>query len=261
MGKAPALFLCHSTPIFAIEENATTEFWERLSQLLPEQPKMLLCISAHWETETPQLSDSRTIQHDFRGFPEELYHIGWRLPENGEQTAWLLERLQAQGIDIRQPAERPLDHGVWVPLKRAWPTPPFPVLQLSVCPEKGCAWHVELGRRLAPLRDEGVLIVTSGVITHNLHRLEWQAEDNEPADWAAHFMHAVAAAVKRHDIEALCDPWQLPDGEQAVPTLEHYLPLLVLMGLAGEETPRLLHEGWRYGTLALHSYGVGMTQP
>lgn len=254
-----ALFLAHGAPTFALEDNATTRFWVGLPDLLPEQPKAILCLSGHWETAESELSGSTAIQHDYYGFPAELYRLDWPLLSDEETVAWLQAELARLGIEATS-KNRPIDHGVWVPLKAAWPEPPFPVFQLSLCPGKGTHWHVELGRKLAPLREAGILVIGSGGICHNLGRIDWRAQENKATDWAAEFMQSIEEAIARKDIQALCEPEQLPHGREAVPTLDHYLPFLAILGMAGEARLTQLHAGWGFGSLAMHSYGLGMEQ-
>lgn len=257
--RQPALFLSHGAPTFMLEDNATTRFWHSLPGLLPGKPRAVLCISAHWDA--PQLRISGTlgrsgIQHDFYGFPKELYDISWYQHGDAATSACLLKRLHESGVSVVEES-RPVDHGVWVPLKTAWPVPDFPVYQLSLSLAQGLDSHWELGRRLQVLRDEGVLIIGSGGITHNLRALEWKAAEDSAVPWAADFVDAVELAIDRNDRDALCNPWQFPHGKECHPTVEHYVPLLVALGAADGEPVRKLHRSWRYGSFALHAYGAG----
>ena len=243
-----------------VGDQPVRRFWQQLPESLPRQPRAVLCLSAHWLTTAPCLAgDVATpwIQHDFHGFPETLYRIRWPLTGAPETARWLKSRLERHLAAFYEQPERPFDHGVWVPLIHAWPKPEFPVYQLSLCPERGAQWHLELGRRLAPLREDGVLIIGSGGIVHNLGRIDWQAKRGHPAPWAAAFMAAVEAALLHRDFDALCDPWSLPHGHDCVPTIEHFLPLLVALGtcLEGQQV-RPLYKDWEYGSLALHSHAV-----
>jgi len=258
--RLPALFLAHGAPTTLLEVGPVTGLWQGLPQRLTATPRAILCLSAHWESERPLFSggsEGSTIQYDFYGFPEALYQRQWRLPSDPATADWLQQRL---GDLLEQPPERvvrPLDHGVWVPLSHAWPVPPMPVFQLSLCPNRGAGWHIDLGRRLSPLRDQGVLIVGSGGITHNLRELDWQAVPGDPVDWAAEFMAEVDSALAVGDLAALGDPWQLPHGQRNVPTMEHYLPLLVIAGIDPGRPLQPILEHWCYGTLAMHSYAIG----
>ncbi len=256
----PTLFLSHGAPTIMLEENSTTDFWRSLPGLLPAKPRALLCVSAHWDM--PQYSISGTqgpagIQHDFYGFPQALYDIKWRENEDKDTAAWMLKRLGELKVDVVE-AKRPLDHGVWVPLKTAWPLPDFPVYQLSLSLSLGLEHLWETAQRLQDLRDEGVLFVGSGGITHNLSALDWQAVEGEAVPWASAFVAAVDEAIAAHNREKLCKPWQLPYGKECHPTLEHYAPLLFTLGAANGEQISVLHRAWMYGTFALHAYGTGL---
>jgi len=272
----PVLFLSHGPPTLALAEEpalaagaaaqpapqaergaggaATVAHWRALPGLLPRVPEAILAVSAHWDAPTPRLSGGvphPRIQHDFFGFPAPLYKVTWPVRGSAE---WA-ERITAVfGKGLQTDRARPLDHGVWVPLRHAWPRGEVPVLQLSLSTGRGGEWHLELGRRLAPLRDEGVLILASGGITHNLARVAPGAPDGAAAPWAESFVAAAEAALARGDTQALADPWKhLPHGRDAHPTLEHYFPLLVAVGAAGGTlTP--IHRAWTLQTLALHSY-------
>lgn len=258
--RQPALFLSHGAPTFMLEENATTRFWAGLPALVPEKPRAVLCISAHWDETQLRISGTSGkpgIQHDFYGFPKALYEINWEEHEDKETAAWLTQRLRDLQVDVVAD-NRPKDHGVWVPLKTIWPVPRFPVYQLSLTLAQGLDAHWALGQRLRILRDEGVLIIGSGGITHNLRALDWHAPDETAVPWAAAFVDAVEQAISRNDREALCKPWQLPYGKECHPTVEHYAPLLVTLGAADGEDMQALHRAWMYGTFALNAYGAGL---
>jgi len=254
----PALFISHGPPTFALEDNATVRHWASIPERLPAVPKAILCVSAHWDTPGPRIAggtEHPPIQHDFYGFPPELYHVTWPLRGSGDWAEHVADVFGDHSPDgLMAEPERPLDHGLWVPLRAAWPKPEVPVLQVSLSTARGGAWHLEMGRRLAPLREEGVLIVGSGGITHNLRRLAMGAPEGTAAPWAEAFVAAVEGALKTGDEAALCDPWGLPHGKDSHPTLEHYYPLLVALGAAGHEGLTPVHRGWTAGTLGLHTY-------
>lgn len=258
--RQPTLFLSHGAPSFLLEESATTRFWQSLPALLPATPRAVLCVSAHWDAAQPSISGTLGkvgIQHDFYGFPRELYDITWDEHEGAETSAWLLQRLGELQVEVAE-ENRPLDHGVWVPLKTAWPKPDFPVYQLSLSLAQGLDSHWIQGQKLRALRDDGVLIIGSGGITHNLRALEWNAAEESTAPWAAAFVEAVEQAIAGISREALCQPWQFPYGRECHPTIEHYAPLLVVMGAATGEPVKALHRSWRYGNFALNAYGAGL---
>lgn len=255
------LFFSHGPPTYATAENPTVRHWRGVPDLLPDVPRAILCISAHWDSTEPRLAggvDRPAIQHDFSGFPAELYRIGWEVKGSPKWAARVLELFHADPdpmFPLVEDLDRPLDHGVWVPLRAAWPGGDIPVLQLSVSTQRDGVWHLDLGRRLAPLRREGVLIVASGGITHNLNRLNWTAPDGDAAPWAAAFITAFEEALAAHDLTRLANPWSFPNGAECHPTLEHYLPMLVALGAAdGPLAP--IHRGWTMNSLALHTYAA-----
>lgn len=258
--RQPALFLSHGAPTFMMEENVTTRFWQILPALLPEPPRAILCVSAHWDAAQLRISGTlgkAGIQHDFYGFPKALYEIRWDEHQDATTSAWLISRLRELDVQVTE-ENRPQDHGLWVPLKTAWPNPVFPLYQLSLCLSQGLDAHWDIGRRLQSLREDGVLIIGSGGITHNLGALEWQAPVGEAVPWAAAFVDAVELAIASNEREALCNPWLFPYGHECHPTLEHYAPLLVALGAADGEPVRALHRSWMYGTFALNAYVAGL---
>jgi len=254
----PTAFISHGSPAFALADLPVTRFWESLPQVLSPLPQALLCVSAHWDTGAPTLAGiaaPRRIQHDYYGFPPPLYTLTW--PDtagSGQAVAEAVrETLAAAGLAVALEDQRPLDHGVWIPLRRAWPSPPVPVLQLSLCTHRGADWHWQLGEALAPLRKQGIWLLGSGGPVHNLARLEWARVDAPPPLWASEFMAALEPALLARDRAVLCRPWALPNGREAVPTAEHYLPLLVALAAAGNGI-EILHESWTHGSLACHAY-------
>ena len=258
--RQPAIFLSHGAPTIMLEENATTRFWQSLPGLLPGKPRAVLCVSAHWDR--PQLGISGTlgavgIQHDFYGFPQALYDITWKEHEDKETAAWLLKRLHELNVTVQE-ENWPKDHGVWVPLKKAWPSADIPVYQLSLTMNDGLDSHWESGHSLSALRDEGVLIVGSGGITHNLRMLDWQATESEVAPWAKKFVEEVELAIAKQDRAALSDPWQFSYGKECHPTTEHYAPLLFTLGAAHGEPIKVMHRAWMYGTFSLNAYAAGL---
>jgi len=251
----PTWFLSHGAPSHLLEDGPPRSLWAALPRHLPQPPRALLCLSAHWQHPSPILATGTAIQYDFHGFPEPLYRIRWPLRDDPDTAAWLRERLHDHLGTVAEDPQRLLDHGVWVPLLPAWPTPPFPIYQLTLPLDARAAW--DLGRRLAPLRAEGVLLVGSGGLTHNLRRLDWTAPPGHAEPWAAAFVAAVESALAANDPSPLLSPWDLPHGRDAHPTLEHYLPLLTALGAAAGEpfTPLLRH--FAFATLALHGYAFG----
>ncbi len=258
MPTMPTWFLAHGAPSHLLDQRVRG-LWTRLPATLPRAPRALLAISAHWRHPRPAVSRARELQYDFYGFPKSLYRQRWPLPRpDDDPTAQALIRRLHALLEPLEETDRPLDHGVWVPLKAAWPRPPFPVLQLSLPASDDPHVHWELGRQLAPLRREGVLLVASGGLVHNLARLRLDAPPTPVEPWAEAFMNALEAALMSGRTAALHHPHRLPHGALAVPTWEHYLPLLVALGAAHGEPVRPLLRAWDFGHLALHSYACGV---
>ncbi len=227
--RMPVLFVGHGNPMNAIEQNAFHQSWEKLGQALP-RPGAVLCISAHWETDgvaVTAASRPETI-HDFYGFPRALFDVQYPAPgEPGlaRRTAALLA-----DYDVRLDAERGLDHGVWSVLAPMYPEADIPVVQLSLDSRRPGDFHYRLGKALGPLRDEGVLIVASGNIVHNLRLLNYR--DPTPPAWALEADAAIRSRIGARDHDALINYEALgPAVKQGIPTNEHYLPLLYALGL------------------------------
>lgn len=233
----PVLFVGHGTPMNAIEDNAFSRGWERVARTLPK-PNAIVCISAHWETEGMQVTAMkrpRTI-HDFGGFPPELYQVQYPAPGSPE-----LARRVAGLVGAQLDESWGLDHGCWVVMLRMFPNADIPAVQLSLDYGAEPKRHFEVGAQLMALRSEGVLVVASGNIVHNLGLVEVRSEDfNEPFgfDWAieADRRFRTLAEKRRYtelfDYQSLGRPAQL-----AVPTPEHYVPMLYALALRGEDEP------------------------
>ena len=215
-------------------------------------------VSAHWETSIPMLTGSRAPEtiHDFGGFPEALYAIRYPAPGAPEVAARAVALLKQEGIAAGIDGCRGLDHGAWVPLLRMFPAADVPVLELSVQTALGAAHHLRVGRALAPLADEGVLIVASGHATHNLR--DWMAnrQGGEPLPYAQAFAGWLHDRLASHDMQALAEYRErAPGAARAHPTEEHLLPLFVALGAAGESAvPETLLRAFEGSALALDSY-------
>jgi 4,5-DOPA dioxygenase extradiol len=255
--KMPAAFIGHGNPMNALETNRYTEAWRSFGESVP-RPRAILVVSAHWYTNATAVTvmpRPRTI-HDFFGFPQELFDVEYPapgLPELSDQVAdvvkpaWVGRDIDSWGID----------HGTWSVLVHAFPDASIPVVQLSINAEKPMDYHLELGRKLAPLRDDGVLIVGSGNIVHNLGAVDFLRPDSG-YDWAYSF--------DQHAKEILLDdPTGVTDLDadrffaDAVPTPDHFLPLLYFAGLAGDtdQPVDLLVDGHAAGSISMASYTLG----
>jgi len=255
--RLPTLFLSHGSPMHAVEPGAAGRAWAELGRTLP-RPRAVLMVSAHWESSVPMLSGNphpATI-HDFGGFPPELYRLHYAAPGAPEVAARGVALLKAADITAGVDGCRGLDHGAWVPLSWMYPEADVPVVQLSVQPELGPAHHVRLGRALASLTTEGVLIVGSGHTTHNLRDWITNPRRHEPLRYAQDFAHWLHARLDARDTEALIAYRErAPEAARAHPTEEHFLPLFVAWGAAGDDaTPALIIDGFEHGALALDSY-------
>lgn len=257
---APSLFVSHGAPTLAIEQNETVEFLKRLGRELP-RPEAILCISAHWNTDVPTVSAAERPEtiHDFGGFPEELFRMRYTAPGAPSIAGRVRELLEGAGHESTVAPERGLDHGAWVPLKLIYPEADVPVTQLSVQPSLGPEHHFRLGRALAPLREEGVLILATGSATHNLSRI---GRGEVPPVWAKEFDEWLYRKITDGALEELLDYRRFaPHASVAHPTDVHLLPLFVAMGAgADSETQargRALHRGWTWASLSMAAYGFG----
>lgn len=231
MSASPVLFVGHGSPMNAIEDNVWSRAWRALGERLP-RPPAILCVSAHWETPGPWLTGSATPPtiHDFGGFPPALHRVQWPAPGDPALAARAAELL-GEDAGARIDPQRGLDHGAWGVLMPMYPQADVPVVQLGIDPRRPGNWHVALARRLAPLRDEGIMVVASGDIVHNLRLFDWR--DPSPLPWALRFRDRVNALVRDGDLAALADwPALGEDARLSIPTPEHYIPLLYALALA-----------------------------
>lgn len=228
--RLPAIFFGHGNPMNALAENSYTEAWSAIGASMP-RPRGIVCISAHWyvpQTAVTMAAHPRTI-HDFGGFPKELFAVRYPAPGSAplaERVAQLLE-----GTPVERDSTWGLDHGAWSVLVHAFPDAGVPVVQLSIDERQTPDVHYALGRRLAPLRDEGILIAGSGNVVHNLHAYAWGRHPAQPFDWALSFEETVRSQILAGDDAPLVAYDALGrDAELSVPTPDHYLPLLYVLG-------------------------------
>jgi 4,5-DOPA dioxygenase extradiol len=256
MTRMPALFIGHGSPMNTLELNDFTRSWRIMGERLP-RPRALLVVSAHWfigATAVTAMARPRTI-HDFYGFPEELFAFDYPAagaPDLAEEVAEIVKPTW-MGLDRDQWG---IDHGAWSVLAHLYPKADIPVVQLSINALKPLDYHVELGARLSALRDRGVMILASGNVVHNLRLIEW-GRPNHGFDWAHRFDDAVVEhlAASPADVLAVADH---PDYARAVPTPDHFIPLLYLCGLAAEDgSARALLRGYALGSISMTCYGLG----
>jgi 4,5-DOPA dioxygenase extradiol len=226
----PAIFFGHGNPMNAVSHNAYTDAWRAIGERTP-RPRAILSISAHWFVPGVGVTVStapRTI-HDFGGFPRELYQVQYPAPGDPELARRVQQMLAP--LPVVLDSSWGLDHGTWSVLTHVYPAADVPIVQLSIDESQPAAFHFEIGRRLAPLRDEGVLIAGSGNIVHNLQAYAWGRHAQEPYDWAIRFDARARDLLKGGDDKALVAYDRLGrDALLSIPTPDHYLPLLYTLG-------------------------------
>ncbi|WP_079432797.1 class III extradiol ring-cleavage dioxygenase [Zoogloea sp. LCSB751] len=254
--RQPVLFVSHGAPDVLLNPGATVHLWERLGADLPH-PRAVLVISAHWAARQPTVSTAATPEtiHDFGGFPPALYAMEYPAPGAPDVAARVRELLAGAGLPIEEVPDRGLDHGAWIPLKAMYPQADIPVVQLALQPYAGTDWHRRLGVALRPLRDEGVLILASGAVTHNFGWLTW-GTNSAVVPQAQAFADWLGEALSRDDRPALLDYRRVaPHGADAHPSEEHLLPLFVALGAADkDEIPLRMEPEYTYGGLAMDAY-------
>jgi len=251
----PSIFVSHGAPTLSLDPGETGAFWERLAKNLP-RPKAVLCVSAHWMTDEPEVSapERNETIHDFYGFPEPLYRLTYPAPGAPALAARVTALLGDAGVPITIDRSRGLDHGAWVPLRIMYPAADIPTSQLSIQLRRDAAWHHRVGAALAPLRDEGVLVLASGGAVHNLRGLAWQG--GPAAEWARQFDDWLAAALAEGQMAELLD-WtrRAPHAREAQPSPDHFLPLFVALGAAGAGARgERLHQGFTLGSLSMAAF-------
>jgi 4,5-DOPA dioxygenase extradiol len=255
--KMPVLFVSHGAPTLPLEPGETGAAWRKLGEQMPK-PSAILVISAHWESRIPTVS--RAVQpetiHDFSGFPAELYKLQYPAPGAPAMAEAAEFALQQADIPVQLDDTHGLDHGAWVPLSLMYPAADIPVAQLSLQPDKDPAWHVALGKALRPLREQGVLIIGSGSITHNLGALFKHPQGVPAPDWVTEFCDWMKQQIEAGDTTALCDyRVRAPHAVQNHPTDEHLLPLFVALGAAEQsDKARHLNRVMTYGMLAMDAW-------
>jgi 4,5-DOPA dioxygenase extradiol len=250
--RMPVVFFGHGSPMNALADTEVTHVWARIGETMP-RPKAILCISAHWETRgvaVTAMEKPRTI-HDFGRFPQALFDVQYPAPGDPALAARVAELLAPTPVAMDQ--DWGLDHGTWSVLCKAWPNADVPVVQLSLDVGFSAAQCVEIGRKLAPLRDEGVLIAGSGNIVHNLAVMDWNAPAGAGYDWADRFSREMHEAIATGALEPVVHFEQF--GEPArlsVNSAEHFKPLLYVLGAkADDDSVRFENDHIEYGSLSM----------
>lgn len=258
----PVLVISHGAPTLAIDAGDPTHgFLLGLASTLPA-PRAIVVISAHWEDTAfavTAASRPETI-HDFHGFPDELYRLRYEPPGEPVLARQTAELIKAAGLPSRLDTERGLDHGAWVPLILAWPAAKLPVLQVSLRRGLDASEHLALGRALAPLREQGVLLMGSGGAVHNLRALDWHEASGNAEGWALEFRNWLGETLElpADQREGRLAAWQsAPRARQAHPREEHLLPLHTAAAAAGASGASLIHDTWQLGSLSMACWQFG----
>ena len=256
MTISPAFFIGHGSPMNTLERNGFTDAWRAIGEQVPK-PRGLLVVSAHWffgATAVTAMPRPRTI-HDFYGFPKELSEFQYPAPGSPDIAEEVAEAVKPTwcGLDRDQWG---LDHGTWSVLAHMYPEAKIPVVQLSINALKPLEYHVELGAKLAGLRESGIMVLASGNVVHNLGRVQWNQPD-AAFDWAERFDDAVVGQLANDPGEIL-QVTDHPDYALAVPTPDHFIPLLYLAGMAAAlgKKPEALIRGYAMGSLSMTCYGL-----
>ncbi|MGI4847893.1 MAG: dioxygenase family protein [Janthinobacterium lividum] len=258
MTTQPVLFISHGSPMLAVTDSPARRYLEQLGKTLAT-PGAVVMVSAHWETAggpAVSLAGTPATIHDFGGFPQVLFEIEYPAPGApvlAEHTATLLEQA---GFAVRRSTDRGLDHGAWVPLRLMYPNADIPVFQVSLLRGGSAAEHERLGRALASLRGQNVLVIGSGSMTHNLHEFRGGPIDSAAPAWVSEFSAWMHAKLDAGDHDALLDyRRQAPHALRNHPTDEHLMPLFVALGAGGADAAaRRLHTSVEYGVLAMDVY-------
>lgn len=258
-GRMPSLFVSHGSPMTALLDTPAHRWFRTFAAHLP-RPRAILIASAHFEARAPVFTADAKPEmiYDFGGFPRPLYEIVYPAPGDPELAAHASQLVAQAGFRTGLVHERGFDHGAWTPLTLMYPTADIPVVQVSVQHDEGPAHHIALGRALAPLRDQGVLVMGSGSLTHNLWELSRRRGDvaAEPLEWVVAFTEWVAARVEAGDIGAITHYRELaPFAKENHPRDEHFLPLPFAMGAGGEAAKgKRVHASYDYGLLAMDAF-------
>ncbi len=261
--RMPAIFFGHGNPMNAVSQNAYTDGWAAIGRAIP-RPKAILCVSAHWYipfTAVTAMSSPRTI-HDFGGFPRALFEVEYPAPGSSELAQLVRDSitpLPHSNNPVRLDHSWGLDHGTWSVLCHVFPDADIPVVQLSIDETRSPEFHYEVGKRLQPLRDEGVLVIGSGNIIHNLHTYAWGKHEVEPFDWAVRFEHLARRLLLDGDDAALVGYESLGrDALLSAPTPDHFLPLLYVLGLRRkDDVVTFPVEGFDGGSISMLTVQIG----
>ncbi|WP_298670224.1 class III extradiol ring-cleavage dioxygenase [uncultured Sphingomonas sp.] len=259
MNTQPALFVSHGSPMIVAEPSAARDFLSGLGATLA-RPDAIVMLSAHYDMPGAVVTTAAhpgTI-HDFGGFPDELYRLRYPAPGAPALAERVAALVEGAGVPVRADPVRGFDHGAWVPLLLGWPAADIPVVQLSISTAHGADWHYRIGRALAPLRAENVLVIGSGSMTHNLREVfaGRRTVDSPTPEWVSAFADWIHDRLAAGDTPAVLDAIALgPNGHRNHPTPDHFLPLPGALGAGGEGArASRLHHSYTYGVLAMDAY-------
>jgi 4,5-DOPA dioxygenase extradiol len=253
----PSLFISHGSPMLALEPGASGPALARLAAEMPK-PKAIVIVSAHWESQELLVNANPQPEtwHDFGGFPAALFAVQYPAAGLPDLSAQVADLLNAAGLPARTNSQRPFDHGVWVPLSLMYPEADIPIVQVSLPSRAGPALQTQVGQALASLREQDVLIIGSGSITHNLRELDWHAGPESVEPWAKAFRDWMIDKLTSDDETALHDyRKQAPHAVRNHPSDEHLLPLYFARGAGGEFS--VAHKGFTLGALGMDIYRFG----
>ena len=258
MSTLPTLFISHGSPMLAIQDSPARQFLQQLGETLP-RPRAILVASAHWEssgTSAVSFAAHPKTVHDFGGFPAALFAIQYPAPGAPEIAKYVVELLNAADIPVVASTDRGLDHGAWVPLSLMYPAADIPVVQIALMRGASPREHERLGKALSVLREQDVLIIGSGSLTHNLNEFRGQPIDAPTPSWVTEFETWMHTTLQKCDYDQLRDYRRLaPSAERNHPTEEHLLPLFVALGAAGTTArAKRIHASYQYGILAMDVY-------
>lgn len=256
MKRMPVVFVSHGAPDALLRAPGAIACWQAIGRALP-RPAAVLVLSAHWQAEVPTVGAAASPEtiHDFVGFPGELYALRYPAPGAPAIAQRVVRRFAETGSAVRADPARGLDHGAWVPLSAMYPDADVPVVQLALPHGGDAADLLAIGTVLRPLREEGVLILGSGAITHNFGWLRWGApEGGAPLQRARQFADWVGDRLAANDVQGLADYRQAPFGAEAHPSEEHLMPLFGALGAAGADRPQRHQPPFTYGGLAMDAY-------
>jgi 4,5-DOPA dioxygenase extradiol len=253
----PSLYISHGSPMLALEPGASGPALARLATEMP-RPDAIVIVSAHWESDELLVSGNPQPDtwHDFGGFPKALFEVQYPAPGHPGLAAQVVERLHASALPARIDSTRPFDHGVWVPLSLMYPQADIPIVQVSLPTRGGPALQARVGHALAGLREQGVLLIGSGSITHNLRELDWHAGPESVQPWARVFRDWMIDKLAANDEAALHDyRRQAPNAVRNHPSDEHLLPLYFARSAGGQFS--IAHQGFTLGALGMDIYRFG----